>query len=475
MLPVVRREAWSATLLAVDREPCVGTIPSGFFARGVVFVLTRPLHLFWATEARGALLLLVATLAALVWVNSPWVAGYEALWSTRLSVQVGEAELSKDLRHWVNDGLMTLFFLVVGLELSRQLKLGELRDWRAMTVPAVAALGGMVVPALLYLAFNPSGAAARGWAIVLAGDLALVLGVLALVGPRCPPQLRVLLLTLVIVGDIAAVAVVGLLYAKVVNLLALAVVVELFAVVTVLRLLRVLRSFAYLVVGVALWVATSASGIHPAITGLLLGVVLTAYPPVPAELLRGVRFGRWFEPDPPPAMLWEAPLGVGQRVFPIQRLQGLLHPWSSYLVVPVFALANAGVALDRDMLGRAVGSPITLGVLAGLVVGRLVGIYGAALLAVRVGLGTLPRLVSRQQLAAAAALAGIGFTVALFVTDLAFTDPAAQSEAKVGILLASAAAATIGWLLFHLPARRSGRTPHAGGGPPAGGTGGAGR
>jgi Na+:H+ antiporter, NhaA family len=475
MLPVVRREAWSATLPAVDREPCVSTIPSGFFARGVVFVLTRPLHLFWATEVRGALLLLGATVAALVWMNSPWVAGYEALWATRLSVQVGEAELAKDLRHWVNDGLMTLFFLVVGLEFSRQLKLGELRDWRAMTVPAVAALGGMVVPALLYLAFNPSGAAARGWAIALAGDLALVLGVLALVGPRCPPQLRVLLLTLVIVGDIAAIAVVGLVYAKVVNILALAVVVELFAVVTVLRLLWMLRSFAYLVVGVGLWGATSASGIHPAIVGLPLGVVLTAYPPVPAELLRGVRFGRWLEPDPTPAMLWEVPLGAGEAVPPIQRLQDLLHPWSSHLVVPVFVLANAGVALDRDMLGRAVGSPITLGVLAGLVVGKLVGIVGASLLAVRVGLGTLPRLVTRQQLAGAAALAGIGFTVALFVTDLAFTDPAAQEEAKVGILVASAAAATIGWLLFHLPVRLSGRRPHACGGPSACGTGEAGR
>jgi NhaA family Na+:H+ antiporter len=406
--------------------------------------------------------------AAVVWVNSPWVAGYEALWSTRLSVQVGEAELAKDLRHWVNDGLMVLFFLVVGLELSRQLKLGELRHWRAMAVPAVAAVGGMVVPALLYLAFNPSGPAGRGWPIVVAADLTLVLGMLALVGSRCPPQLRVLLLTLVIVADIAAIAVVGLLYPKVVNILALAVVVELFAVVTVLRLLRVLRSFAYLLVGVALWVATSASGIHPAIVGLLLGVVLTAYPPVPTEVLRVVRFRRWFEPDPTPEMLWEAPLGVGEPVSPIQRLQRLLHPWSSYLVVPVFALANAGVVLDRDMLARAVGSPITLGVLVGLVVGKLVGVFGASLLAVRVGLGPLPRMVTRLQLAAAAALAGIGFTVSLFVTDLAFTDRVAQDEAKVGILVASAAAATLGWLLFHMPFWPPGRRHGQGSAGPAG-------
>jgi Na+:H+ antiporter, NhaA family len=451
----------------------VSTLPSGPFARGVVFVLTHPLHVFVGTEARGALLLVAATVAALVWANSPWLAGYEALWSTRLSVQVGEAELAKDLRHWVNDGLMTLFFLVMGLEFSRQLKLGELRHWRAMAVPAVAALGGVVVPALLYLAVNPGGPGMRGWAVVLAGDVALVVGVLALVGRRCPPQLRVLLLTLVLVADIAAVAVAGLLYAKVTNLLALAVVVELFAVAAVLRVARVLRAFAYLVVGVGLWVATTASGIHPAVAGLLLGVVLTAYPPVPAGVLRVVRFRRWFEPDPPPAVLWEAPLGAGATVHPIQRLQQVLHPWSSYLVVPVFALANAGVVLDRELLGRAVGSPITLGVLAGLVAGKPVGTLGASLLAVRVGLGALPRMVNRRQLAGAATLSGIGLTVALFVTDLALTNPAAQQEAKVGILVASAAAAVLGWLLFHLPGvpgrrRQDGVDPAAGGADTAG-------
>jgi NhaA family Na+:H+ antiporter len=456
-------------LLAVDREPRVSAIPFGPASRGVVVVPTRALNLFVGTEARSAIPLLGATAAALVWVNSPWLASYEALWSTSLSVQVGEAELSKDLRHWVNDGLMTLFFLVVGLEISRQLKLGELRHWQMAAVPAVAALGGMVVPALLYWAFNAGGPAARGWAMALAGDLAFALGVLALVGPRCPPQLRVFLLTLLLVGDIAAVAVVGLLYAEVVNILALAVVLELFAVVTLLRLLRVLRTFAYLVVGVALWVATTASGIHPAIVGLLLGVVLTAYPPVPIQVLGVVRFGRWFEPDPTPEMSWEAPPGPGHAAPPIQRLQQLLHPWSSYLVVPVFALANAGVALDGQALSRAVGSPITLGILTGLVAGNLVGILGASLLAVRVGLGTLPRLATGQQLAGAAALAGIGFTVALFVTDLALSDPAAKQEAKVGILVASAAAATLGWLLLHLPLSIPGRRPRASIDPSAGG------
>jgi Na+/H+ antiporter NhaA len=454
-------------LLAVDQELGVSAIPFGS-AGGVVVVPTRPFRLFVATEAHSALPLLGATTAGLVWANSPWAAGYEALWTTSLTVQVGEAELAKDLRHWVNDGLMTLFYLVVGLEVSRQLKLGELRHWQTAAVPAAAALGGMVVPALLYLGLNPGGPAARGWAMAMAGDLAFALGVLALVGPRCPPQLRVFLVTLLVVGDIAAVAVVGLLYAKVINILALAVVLELFAVVTLLRLLRVLRTLAYLVLGVALWVATTASGVHPALVGLVLGAVLTAYPPVPTQLLRATRLGRWFDPTSP-AMPWEAPPGRGEEIPPIQRLQQRLHPWSGYLVVPLFALANTGVVLDRELLSRAVGSPITLGVLVGLVVGNLVGIVGASLLAVRVGLGTLPRLATGQQLAGVAALAGVGFTVALFAADLAITDPAALDEAKVGILVASAAAAALGWLLFCLPA--PGRRRQVGAGPAAPGPG----
>jgi Na+/H+ antiporter NhaA len=258
----------------------------------------------------------------------------------------------------------------------------------------------------------------------------------------------VLQLRLVIVGDLVAVAVVGLLYARIVNVLALAVVLELFALVTVLRLLRVLRTMSYLVVGIALWVAAAVSGIHPAIVGLLLGVVTAAYPPVPVEVLRAVRLRRWFEPDPSSPMRWEAPMCPDTTATPLERLQQRLHRLSSCLVVPLFALANAGVMLDSELLARSVGSPVTLGVVAGLVVGKLVGGLCASMLAIRAGLAAPPRLVSRRQLAAAAALTGIGFTVALFVADLTVTDAAALEEAKVGILAASAAAAVIGWLLF---------------------------
>jgi Na+/H+ antiporter NhaA len=357
---------------------------------------------------------------------------------------------------------MPLFFLVVGLELTRDLKLQRLPGWRAVALPAAAVLGGLAVPALLYLAINGGGPAADGWAIVLGGDLALGLGVVTLVGPRCPPQLRVLLLRLVIVGDLVAVAVAGLLYAQMVNIVALAVALELFAMVTVLRLLRVLRALAYLMVGVALWVAAVVSGIHPAIVGLLLGVVIAAYPPVPVEVLRGLPLRRWFEPGSSPAMRWEAPLGVDGTVTPLDRLQRRLHSLSSCLVVPLFALANAGVAFDHELLARAVGSPITLGVVASLVVGKLVGGLGASILVVRAGFGAPPRLVNHHQLAAAAALTGIGFTVALFVADLMLSDVAAQEEAKVGILAASVVAALTGWLLFQLPARTPRHPPSPG-------------
>jgi Na+:H+ antiporter, NhaA family len=463
MLLAVRREAWSATLLAVDWEPHVSTLPSDPVDRGPVFIPTRPLILFMRVEARSSVLLLSATVIALAWANSPWLASYEVVWTTNLSVQVGEAELAKDLRHWVNDGLMTLYFLVMGLELTRELKLYERRHWSAAIVPATAALGGMVAPGLVYLAFNAAGPAARGWAIVTATDLALALGVLALVGPRCPPQLRAVVLMVALVDGLAVVALVAVLYPELVNLIALAVVLELFAVTAVLRLLRVLRTLAYLVVGVALWVAMSVSGLHPAIAGVVLGVVLTTFPPLPIGAALDAGLARLLERDQSPVTISGA---VGGAAPPNERLQELLHPWSSYLIVPLFALANAGVTLDRDLLARAVGSPITLGVIMGLVAGKLLGLLGATQLAARSRLGTLPRLVTYRQLAGAAATSGIGFTLALFLTDLTLVDRLAQDEAKIGILVASATAATLGWLLFTVTG-----SPDRGQRPPAGGKG----
>jgi Na+/H+ antiporter NhaA len=440
----------------------------------VAFLAVRPLDQFVRIEIRSSLLLLAATAAALVWANSAWMASYEVLWTTDLSVQVGENTLVKDLRHWVNDGLMTLFFLVSGLEMGREARLSGRRDWRAGVVPAFGVLGGMVLAALLYLTVTIGGPGARGWPIVMATDLALVLGLLAAVRRRCPPQLHAFTFVLALVGDVAVMALLWLLYAEPVNLVASALALGLLAAIAVVRLLRTLRGFVYLVIGVALWAAMEASGLHPAVMGVLLGVVLTRFPPLPTGKAVDADHTWLLEPDPSAAGATDEARAPSSPPGPSQRVMALLHPWSSYLVLPLFALANAGVTLDRDLLARAVGSSITLGVFLGLVAGRLLGTLLATDRAVRAGLGALPRLVSRQQLAAAAAATGIGFAMALFVTDVVLLDQLAQDEAKVGILAASATAAVLAWLLFNVPLgstcgdRQPGGAEGTAGGPPEG-------
>jgi Na+/H+ antiporter NhaA len=450
----------------------MSAIPFVSAFHGMVAVPTRPLRRFVATEARSAILVLAAAATALIWASSPWVASYETLWSTTLSVRAGDVELAKDLRRWVNDGLMALFFLVLGLEATRGLTLGRLRHPRALAAPAAVALGGLVAPVLVYLAFTAGRPAASGWGMVLAGDLALSLGILALAGRRCPPQLGVLLLELLLAGNLAAITIVGLQHAGALDLLSLAVVAGLLALLVVVRRLRVLRTLTYLTVAVASWLAAANAGINPALIGLLLAVALAACPPLPVRPVRVRWFPRYSEPDRIPGVPNALEPGGVEATASIARLQRRLHPWSAYLVVPLFALANAGVHLDRDTLAETVSSPITLGVVAGLVAGKLAGVFGMSWLAVRTGLGTLPRLVTSRQLAAAGILAGVGFTVALFVADLTVSGPGDLEQAKVAILLAAAAAGPVGWLLLRMPAPLPGT---AGAESPADGADGAGR
>jgi len=413
----------------------------------------RPLQEFLRTEAGGAVLLLAATVVALVWANSPLSGAYEDLWATELTVSLGGGEISEDLRHWVNDGLMVFFFYVVGLEIRRELSMGELTDKREAAIPAIAALAGMVVPALVYVAFNVGSEAARGWGIVMATDIAFVLGALALLGPACPGQLRVFLLTLAIVDDIGAITVIAVFYSEFINLAALAIAGGILAAIALAHPLRMWRGPAYFVAGLALWVAMVKSGVHPTVAGVLLGMLTAVHPPQRAAVERAARATRSFRQAPTAGSARSAVLEVGGAMSPNERLQATMHPWTSYVVVPLFALANAGVVLSFDALGAALGSAVTLGIIAGLVLGKLVGITLVSLAGVRLGLGTLPRGVGTRQLMGGAALAGIGFTVSLFVTDLAFEDPALREEAKVGVLLASALAALVGWALFRLAAR----------------------
>ncbi|RFU40395.1 Na+/H+ antiporter NhaA [Actinomadura logoneensis] len=423
---------------------------------------------FLATETGSTLVLLAATAAGLLWANSPWHDSYERFWKTGLSVVLGTNELGLTLREWVNDGLMALFFFVIGLEISREVKVGQLRERRVVAVPAVAALGGMVVPALLYYAVNAGGPGADAWGIPMASDTAFVLGLLAVIGARCPDPLRAFLLTLAVVDDMGAISVVALFYTEDLSVWPLLVAVGLFALIVAVRWLRVGRGPVYLLLGVLVWGAVLRSGVHPTIAGIVLGALVNVYAPPDTERLRAGELVQALQRDPSPQLARAARRSVVSTVSVNERLQYLLHPWTSYVIVPVFALANAGVRLDPESLRRAATSPVTLGIVLGLVVGKFAGIALGTWIPLRLNWGDLPGRLVWGQLFGGAAVAGIGFTVSLFITDLAFTDrPDLQSQAKIGILAGSLLAAGLGWVVFRLVWDRGGVcAPPSGGAEP---------
>jgi NhaA family Na+:H+ antiporter len=384
---------------------------------------TGALRGFLATEASSGAVLLAATVVALAWANSPWGDSYRRLWDAVLTLPPGHRHISEDLRHWVNDGLMAIFFFVAGLEIKRELVVGELRDRRAAALPIIAALGGMVVPALVFTAVTIGGPGAHGWGVPMATDIAFAVGVVALLGPRVPPGLKLFLLTLAIADDIGAIVVIAVFYAGAIDLAALGVAGLAFAGVVLLRRLGVIALAPYAGLAVVAWIAMYESGVHATIAGVVLGMLTPARPIGPATIA------------------------------PAARLEHLLHPVASYAIIPVFALANAGIELRGDMLGGDGATRVALGVVLGLVVGKAVGITGASWLAVRLGLGVLPAGASWRQLVGIACLGGIGFTVALFVSGLAFDQPALGDAARVGVLAGSVLAAFAGLVLL-----RGGRT-----------------
>ena len=414
--------------------------------------LAAPLRAFLLNEAGSAGLLLGAAVAALLWANSPWSDTYESLWSTETVIRVGSGELALDLGHWVNDGLMAVFFFVIGLEVRHELSLGELTDRRRIVLPATAALGGMVVPIALFLLLNPSGEATNGWGIVIGTDTAFLLGALALVGPSCPTQLRVFLLTLTVFDDAVAVTVIGVVYSDAVDLPALAVAAGCLAALALFSRYGEWRATVYLLLSAALWVATLESGLHPSIAGMVAGLVIAARAPRRQDVERAASLFRAFRQSPLPDVGYSAAKGLRRAVSVNERLQILLHPWTSFVVVPIFALANAGVDLGGGVLGDALRSPLTWGVVLGLVAGKLLGIGGAALGALRLRLGSLPQGVGEGQMLGGAALSGIGFTVSLLIADLAFDHPELRDEATVGVLIAAALATLAGWVVFRLAA-----------------------
>ncbi|MBI3648972.1 MAG: Na+/H+ antiporter NhaA [Actinobacteria bacterium] len=408
-------------------------------------------------------MLLGAAAAALVWSNSPWSNGYEQLWGTELVLRVGRWVMAGDLRRWVNDGLMSLFFLVVGLEIKREVLTGELRAWRAAALSAAAAVGGMLVPALVFLALNAGGSGARGWGIPMATDVAFALGVLTLATRAAPPSLKPFLLTLAIVDDIGAIVVIAIAYSKGVDPGALAAAALLLVSIVALQRINVRSSFVYVSLGLATWLAVRASGVHPAIAGAALGFVTPAVPfqrpRTVSEEAHRTADETLDEPFPPDADAhhWLRLAGLSREaVSPLARLEHALLPWTSFVVVPLFALANAGVGLSARALSDALHSRVTLGVVAGLVLGKLVGVVGASRLALRLGVARLPEGASSRDLVGVGAVAGVGFTVALFVTELAFpTGSPAEAAAKVGTLVGSFLAGAIGYAILRASRSRS--------------------
>jgi Na+/H+ antiporter NhaA len=413
--------------------------------------LAAPVRDFLNAETASAAVVAAATVLALLWANFAPHA-YESVWSTKLAVQVGSSGISADLRHWVNEGLMTFFFLVVGLEAKRELDLGELRERRRLAVPVFAAIGGMLVPVLIYLAFNAGGPGGRGWGAAMSTDTAFTLGALALLTPRAATRLRVFLLSVAVVDDLCALIVIATVYTKHVSVVALTVALAFLGVLLALRYAPIWRQQLSVVAALGLWVAMFKSGVDPVISGLVVGLATTAYPPSRQELERATELAYSFREQPTPELARSVQRGVLSAISPNDRLQYSLHPWTSYVIVPLFALANGGVQITGTLLGDAVSSPITLGIVVGYLVGKPVGIAGASWIASRPALHGPRPPISGPLLAAGGAVAGIGFTVSLLISSLAFTG-VRLDEAKLGALATVVLAPAVGWVALRLVAK----------------------
>ncbi|TMM38077.1 MAG: Na+/H+ antiporter NhaA [Actinobacteria bacterium] len=420
--------------------------------------LQTPLRSFLRTETGGAAVLLAAAVAALAWVNVH-AASYQAVWGTTFAVRVGGWEVAQDLRGWVNNGLMTFFFFTVGLEARREFDLGELRDRRRVTLPMLAAVGGMAVPVGIYLALNAGRPSAPGWGTTLSTDTAFALGMLALVGPQFPDRLRAFMLTVAVVDDLVSLVVIAVGYTEELRWPALLVGLGIFGMVLAVKAARVTVGLVYLVLGLALWLALMRSGVDPVVVGLAFGLLTYAYPAERGNLEAATNLFRLFREQPTPELARDARLGLASAISPNERLQLLYHPWTSYVIVPLFALCNAGIVINPGFLAAAYTSPVTLGIALGYLVGKPVGIVGVSWLVTRLSRGRLRPPVGWLAVAGGGTIAGIGFTVSLLVATLAFRGTALE-EAKLGVLSAALCSSVLTWLLFRAtgwlsPARRA--------------------
>ncbi len=417
-----------------------------------------PIRDFLRTEAGSSGVLAAAIVLALIWANvAP--GSYSEFWHTDLSIGLGSRELSMSLQEWVNSGLMTLFFLVVGLEARREFDLGDLRDRSRFVLPVVAGVAGMALPVLIYLAFNHGGEGAHGWGVAMSTDTALALGLLALVGRGVPDRVRVFLLTVFVVDDLIALLVIAVVYSEDIRLAPLAMAFIAFAGVLVAAALRVRQPGIFVVLGIVTWALLLNSGVDPVVAGLAIGLTATAYSPGRDELEQATGLFRLFREQPTPELARTATVGLTSTLSPNARLQHFYHPWTSYLIVPIFGLANAGITIDGGFLAEAYRSPITLGILLGYVIGKPVAVTTASWLLAWSTSGRFRPQVGWASVTGSGTIAGMGFTVSLLIATLAFEGPA-LIEAKLGLLSAVVVATVLTWLIFQAarllsPARKA--------------------
>lgn len=431
-----------------------------FIAREVLL----PAQPFIHTAGKSSIVLLAAAIIALAWANSPWKESYFTFWGTEISIDLGFLHIAETLRDWVNDALMAIFFFVVGLEVKHEIVRGELSNPRHALLPLMAALGGMIVPAALFISLNLGGSGFSGWGIPMATDIAFALGVLAMLGTRLPAEARIFLLALAIADDIGAILVIAVFYTEHLSLLALGLGALLLGLTFAMNRLGVRNISLYIVVGALFWLAVLESGVHATIAGVLLGILTPAHPYFGIHMFEQAiqqLVGQFREAvhsedeEKAETILGQMEELVAGTESPVERLERQISPWTSYLVLPIFALANAGLTLSGNVAGEALSSPVTLGILLGLVVGKPVGIIGFVWIAHRLRIASLPTGMRWSHVLGIGMLAGIGFTVSLFVTELAFSHSPLSAEAKIGVLLASVIAGLAGYV-FLLVATRGG-------------------
>lgn len=444
--------------------------------RYVPRTVVQPLQRVLRHEAAGGVVMLVAAAAAVLWGNSPWSDSYVEMWQTPLRIEFGGL-LHLDhlsLQAWVNDALMTLFFLLVGLEIKREAVHGDLRDIRAVALPVIAALGGMIVPAAIYATLNAGGPGADGWAVPMATDIAFAVGIVTLLGSRVPLAAKVFLLTLAVADDIGAIVVIAVFYSGDLSWGWLSCAVAALGIIFLLRRGDVQNLGPYLAVGAFAWLALLESGVHATLVGVALGLLTPAWPlrsprlfPTAARRVADQVEAAYYD-----RVLTQREFAANEQriadvvrlamfsTSPLERLERALSPWVAFVVVPVFALANAGVALSREALAGVVTHPTTTGVILGLFAGKTVGVLGATALAVRLGIGRLPAGTTWRHALGLATVAGVGFTVALFVTSLAFDSAPVADAAKIGILVGSLLSGLVGYLLLRIaPVVAAGPSP----------------